>query len=388
MHKVHVEELQPGMLLGKDIYNEQDRVLLARGVALTRRYIEVLQRLGFYAIYIMDGIADDVIPTDILSDRVHITVSKHVRQLFTIGQNSPLALSDDKLRPSMTNLMNAAQPVIGQLYRDVERIIDQAASAQVLSGVTSLKNHDSYTFDHSVEVAVAGVLLGIRMRLQPLELHQLALGCLCHDIGKLAVPTDILQKLGPLTEEEQEVVRQHPTTGYEIARQIMGSSDILARHIVWQHHERQDGLGYPRGLRGTNEIVRSSEGRFGRGLILPVAEIAVIAEVYAGLASDQPHRPAMPLGRIATTLREMAGTHLNREIVNRFLSILPGFSLGSEVVVIAGQFQHHRGVVTEIHPDDLQRPTIRILFDPSGQSIPPFELDCRLEKDIGLAATS
>lgn len=388
MHKVYVDDLRPGMVLGKEIHNDRGQVLLTRGIALTPRYIDALKSLGFYAVYIRDGIADDVVPEDIISDEVRFAVTKHLRHLYFIAQNAPAASPDIRQRTAVTNLVRDAMPEVAQLYRDVEAIIDRAASAQVLSGITSLKNHDNYTFEHSVEVTVAAVLLGLRLHLMPFELNQLAMGCLCHDIGKMAIPREILQKSGPLTEEELAVVRQHPEIGYEIIRQLTGSSDILARHVVWQHHERQDGLGYPRGLRGNNMFVNPSPGRLGMGLILPVAEIAAVAEVYASMASDQPYRQSMSPAQIASALQEKAGSHLNREIVKRFLTILPVFPVGTEVVVIAGKLRGHRGVVTAIHRDDLQRPTVRILVNPSGEKIKPFEVDTREDREVELASAS
>jgi HD-GYP domain-containing protein (c-di-GMP phosphodiesterase class II) len=388
MRKTYVDHLQPGMVLGKEILNDHGQVLLSRGVTLTPRYIEALKTLGFYAVYIQDGIADDVVPQDIISDGVRSAVTKHLRRLYSIAQNAPAVSPDPRQRSAVANLVGAAMPGIAQLYRDVEAIIDRAASAQVLSGITSLKSHDNYSFEHSVEVTVAAVLLGISMHLLPFELNQLALGCLCHDIGKLAIPREILQKPGPLGDEELALVRQHPATGYEIVRQLTGSSDILARHVVWQHHERQDGLGYPRGLRGTNEFASPGPGRFGQGLILPAAEIASVAEVYASLASDQPYRQALPPAQVAAVLREKAGSHLNREVVRRFLTILPVFPVGTEVVVIAGKLRGHRGVVTAVNPEDVQRPTVRIVLGPEGQEIPPFEVDTREDRDLQLAAMS
>lgn len=388
MRRVYVQDLRPGMVLGKEIYNDQGSILLARGVTLTPRYIETLKSLGYYALCIRDGIADDVDPPNVLSDQVRVATCRHVRQLFAIAQSASAVQPGDKQRSPLTNLVDAALPNVAQLYRDVEMIIDRAMDVQVLSGVATLKSHDNYTFEHSVEMAVAGVLLGLRMHLPPFELHQLALGCLCHDIGKLAVPRDILHKPGPLSEEEYVVVRQHTDKGYEIVREVMGSSDILARHVVWQHHERQNGGGYPRGLRGTNEAGYSRQERFGRGLMLPVAEIAAVAEVYSSLASDQPYRPALPPVQIVATLRAMAGSQLNREVVKRFLSILPVFPVGTEVVVIAGRLTGCRGIVIAVNPEDIQRPVVRLLVDPNGQAVDPFEVDTSQDRDVELAVAA
>ncbi len=389
MRKAYVEELQPGMVLGKDLRNERGNILLARGVTLSAGYISAIKRMGFYAIYVRDGVADDVEPPDLLTERVRIATSKHVRQLFALALSAASnGATERRQRSAVGNLVGAAMPNVAQLYRDVERIIDQAANTQVLAGVASLKSHDNYTFEHSVEVTVVGVMLGLRLRLMPLELHQLALGCLCHDIGKVVVPQEILNKPGPLEQHELEVIRKHPETGFNMVRQIVGAPDIIARHIVWQHHERQNGSGYPRGLRGLNEFSFSREGHFGRGLILPAAEIAAVAEVYASLASDQPYRRALPAPQIVRILRRSAGSHLNEEVVRRFLSILPLYPVGTQVLVISGQLQGHRGVVTRLNPSDPQRPVVRILFDSAGAPVAPFEVDTAEDPTVELALAS
>lgn len=231
-------------------------------------------------------------------------------------------------------------------------------------------------------------MLGKRLYLPLQELHQLALGCLCHDIGKTAIPTEILSKPGRLTEDEFSVVMQHPQVGYEAVQQFMGSSDIIARHVVWQHHERQDGSGYPRGLRGNNRFGRAMEPRYGKSLILPSAEIAAVADVYSALASDRPYRRALKPAQIISTLRDMSGSHLNRELVRRFLSMLPTYPVGSEVEVISGRLQGHKGMVTDVNPMEVNRPRIRIMFDPEGRKLTPFEIDTTVERDIELATTS
>src|SRR5207248_9711826 len=104
--------------------------------------------------------------------------------------------------------------------------------------------------------------------------------------------------------------------------------EFLANHVAYQHHEKQDGSGYPRGMRGVNRIARDVV----RGdRMLLIAEIAAVADVYDALSSDRPYRPGMTPEQIVETIRQMAGPHLNREIVQQVLAILPVFPVGLEV---------------------------------------------------------
>jgi HD-GYP domain-containing protein (c-di-GMP phosphodiesterase class II) len=388
MRKVYIEQLQEGMVVARAVHNDRGDILLARGVRLTSRYINALKTLGFYAIFVRDGIGDDLEPPEVISEQVRVATYKHVRDLFAVVQNAVYQSAEEPRHSALAQIGDRAAPQVAQLYRDVERIVDEVMTADTLSGVASLKTHDNYTFEHSVEVTVAGVLLGKRLYLPMQDLHQLALGCLCHDIGKISVPAEILGKPGRLTEEEFALVKQHPAVGYEAVQQFMGDSDIVARHVVWQHHERQDGNGYPRGLKGDNRFSVAVESRFGKRMILPAAEIAAVADVYSALASDRPYRRALKPPEIVATLRELAGTHLNSELVRRFLSILPAYPVGTEVVVISEKLRGHRGVVTSTPSVNIHRPTIRIQFDQYGRKIPPFEVDTAVEKEIELAVPS
>lgn len=373
------------MVLGRPVYNDRGDVLLARGVALTPGYIKSLRDHGFLAVHVLDGVADDLEPPDILSESVRVATYKHVRSLFAVASSAAAIRGVPDRRARLERFASDAMPLVDELYRDVQRIIDEVMNAELLCGVVSLKSHDSYTFDHSIDVTVVGVVLGQRLRLSSRELHQLALGCIYHDIGKLVIPTSVLGKPGRLSASEFALVQEHPQAGYDMVRRITQSTDLIARHVVWQHHERQDGTGYPRHLRGLNQFRYDPHEHYGRGIILPAAEIAAVADVYSALASDRPYRPALSPPDIVATLRRAGGSQLNREILSRFLSILPSFPVGTEVVVMGGELGGYRGVVSAVGREDIHRPTVRLLFDPTGARITPFEVNTSQERAVNLA---
>ncbi len=387
MQKVTADKVQPGMTLGKTLYNERGDVLLTRGVKLTAQYIEALKEHGYFSIYVQDGVADDVEPAEVLSDKLRTMTYKHLRDLFAMIESISDVQDESEQKELLIQFAEAAKPQFSALYKDVQQIVEDIGAAETLSGIVTLQSHDTYTYEHSLEVTIAAVMLGHRLFLPVPDLHQLALGALCHDIGKIVVPKAILGKPSHLSSEEFVLVQRHPQAGYETVQHLMGPSDIIARHVVRQHHERQDGTGYPRGLKGSNRF-SSGKQAFGQGLILPAAEIAAVADVYAALASDRPYRQAMAPAEIVTTLQSMAGSHLNREIVTRFLTVLPTYPVSTEVVIISPKLQGYRGKVTDVHPAHLNRPTVRILFDPHGRTVAPFEVDTSREKEVEVASTA
>jgi HD-GYP domain-containing protein (c-di-GMP phosphodiesterase class II) len=386
MRKIPIDQLKPGMTLARTIFNDVGSVLLQRGVILSEAYINALRRRGFVAVFVRDGIADDIQPQEMISQRVRVAVRRHLRAIFVTLQryNEECGGSEDCLK---SGLGERIAPLIKQLCNDVENIVDEILSTEAISGIISLRSHDNYTFEHSVDVTVSGVLLGRKLHLPLDNLRQLALGCLLHDIGKLLVPQGILNKVEPLSISELAIIQQHPRLGYDIARHIVPPEQLPACHVVYQHHERQDGTGYPRGLQGGNGIsVRRPGQEFVEtGRILPIAEIAAVADVYSALASDRPYRPALEPSSIVTCLNKMAGNHLNREMVMHFTSIVPPFPVGSRVVITSGKLKGYSGVVAEVNPAKIHQPVVRIIFDPQRKEIAPFLVDTSQEPKIEIA---
>ena len=248
--------------------------------------------------------------------------------------------------------------------------------------------HNDYMFQHSVDVAVLGILLGRRAGLPREQLHELALGCLLHDLAKMYIDQAILDKPDKLTPEEFDEIKKHPQMGFELIRRMPVFS-ILPAHVAYQHHERQDGGGYPRGLIGNNVLGRSLSERMNPRRMLLIAEIAAVADVYSALTSDRPYRPAMPLDRVNKIVGEMSGEHLNAEVVLMLQRTIPMFPVGHWVEVITGTFHGWRGVVSALSPDALYHPMIRLLLNDRGHRVPnPIELDLRIYDDLKIQGLS
>jgi len=135
--------------------------------------------------------------------------------------------------------------IYNNVSRSVESIVDEVVPNATLNGLNSLKTHDNYSFNHSIDVTIISVMIGKKTSLNVRQLMELATGCLLHDIGKVFIPQSLLNKSGKLTEEEFDLMKEHTTMGYEL---LKDSLPIMPTHIAYQHHERQDVSGYPRGF--------------------------------------------------------------------------------------------------------------------------------------------
>jgi putative nucleotidyltransferase with HDIG domain len=205
-----------------------------------------------------------------------------------------LPVSLDLFRTHPTSPLLGDLPA-AQLVREEEAFL----GSQVRSLMELLVEKDAYTEEHTRRVALLAVQVGEELGLPPQRLRTLAIGGLLHDIGKLAVPDEILKKPGPLTDEEFRVIQRHPLVGERLLDDLGFSKRV--RRLVRDHHERVDGSGYP-------------HGRGGEALDLDTRILAV-CDVYDALRSNRVYRDAWPHERAIGLLRELAGVEFDRRCV-------------------------------------------------------------------------
>jgi diguanylate cyclase (GGDEF)-like protein/putative nucleotidyltransferase with HDIG domain len=180
-------------------------------------------------------------------------------------------------------------------------------SFSVLDGlVTTVDNKDHYTRRHSEDVTEYALLLAARMDLSVDTQRSLRVAALLHDVGKLGVPDHILRKPAGLSESEFEAIKNHVTLGELIIQGIPNQEEVL--QAVSAHHERFDGKGYPRGLKGEE--------------IPLLGRILGVTDAYSAMTTDRPYREALSPAAAKAELKAVAGTQLDPEIVEVFLAVL------------------------------------------------------------------
>ncbi len=172
--------------------------------------------------------------------------------------------------------------------------------------VGAIEARDSYTYGHSRQVTRYAVKLARELGLSDAEIEQIHYAGLLHDIGKIGVRDDILLKPGPLTAEELLVMQRHPEIGVRILAQIRGLRDVLP--IIAAHHERVDGKGYPRGLRGEE---------------IPLgARILAVADAFEALTADRAYRTALDAEQALQILQRGRGIHWDAHVVDAFIRLM------------------------------------------------------------------
>jgi putative nucleotidyltransferase with HDIG domain len=356
------------MRLGKTLYGTHGEVLLTRGSELGPEYVAALRERGFHAVYVQDGIADDVEPIGIISERLRVANVRNVQTLYELMAEATQGVRDQVAKEGAHVLPEVPLDIgegiarqLQQLDRDAEDLLGEGLETKTLAGIASLKSHDNYTFEHSVDVAFYGVVLGRRLALERAYLKDLAVGCLLHDIGKMYIDDRILTKPGKLTAKEFEQIKQHTVLGFQMLRQMPFESPRPPQ-VALQHHEHQDGSGYPSKLFGTNQIYRTPPERFSPRRITLLAELGAVADVCSALSSDRPYRAALPTPEVVRLLREMSGKHLNKEAVDAFIGMVELFPIGVAVRVSGGKYDRCLGVVVASSPRKRDRPVVRLLF--------------------------
>lgn len=202
---------------------------------------------------------------------------------------------------NLEQVVRARTELLRQAMEDLEHSYD--VTLEALGDALDLK--DSETEGHSKRVTAYTIALARAMGIQPAEIKVIARGAFLHDIGKMAIPDEILRKPGKLTPEEQEVMRDHCTRGYHILRKIPFLSEAAA--IVYTHQEHYDGNGYPSRLRGDE---------------IPIgARIFAVADTLDAITSDRPYRKARTFDTAREEILRCAGTQFDPKVVDVFLRI-------------------------------------------------------------------
>ncbi len=390
MYRVSIDYLKPGMVLGKAIISDTGTVLLNRGVKLTEFYISKLKKLGYDTVFIEDPDTSDIIIEDDINEQTRRKAIQHIRALFSIPVSElkdvkKATINDIKKSIESGRIKNklADSKILKNIGAISYQIVDEVLDNKILSGLVSFKRYSDFTYKHCVDVTVLTVTLADKFLYDKDKLIELAKGCLLHDIGRVLIDKSLYEEPRKLSKEEFEIIKTHPTLGYLTLKDIAGIG-IIAAHIVYQHHEQQNGEGYPRGLKGDNTMPLPRK-EIKKGYIMPLAEIVYAANVYDALVSPRVYRSAYTPDQAFFIMKRMAGTHINREVLKMMFEVIPVYPLGTTVIISTGKFKNYIAVVSKINRDNLSKPVIRVMFNDRKKRIEPFEIDLAANPHINIS---
>lgn len=361
-------ELRPGQTLARSVYRPTGEVLLTMGFPLTAEVIEKLSDVGQSRFWVQEEGLEHIIPDEILPDFLLSQAAEELRQnaeYFRRKAKISEKLENDEIDSSRFTdslLSNRLVKVARTLVKEFKK-----NKPPYLLQFTTTRTHANYPFQHSADAAVVSMALGRAFQFDETELEHLALGTMLMDIGAQVLPPNLANKSERLTFSEFNALKEHPAIGFEILRNDT-VIPLICAHIAYQHHERQDGGGYPRRLMGTNKPPMKADSKDKRS-IHRFAEIVSVADEYMSLIQPRPFLPQKsPLDAIKFLLKA-AGTQLNSAIVDVLIPMIPIYSIGTRVQVVAAHKESLVGctaVISKTNPERQDRPEITLIYDAQG----------------------
>jgi len=241
---------------------------------------------------------------NIVADMVNNTVEKAWSRL-SHTQEMALKVSLKVLEDSFNNARTGEKINQADLKDSCDLIIEATAKDGLTDWMQAIREHHNYTYRHSMMVCGYLVSFGIYLGISNVDLQQLSLGGIIHDIGKSLIPLEILDKPAKLTAAEWQVMQQHPVHSRTIMTENDWDNDLI--DIAVHHHEKLDGTGYPDGLAGKE--------------VSDLARMAAIADVFSGLTDKRSYKPAMSAEKAVAIMLDMSG-HLDLPLVGAFRNVV------------------------------------------------------------------
>ncbi|WP_429841479.1 HD-GYP domain-containing protein [Brevibacillus sp. FIR094] len=343
-----IQKCQPGDKLARSIYTENGTILVGAGVELTQRMITRLKNKNVNSLYIQDKRTDDIIVETVISENTRRQAMSMIHDTFRTVHQVP-----DKWQQLFSD------KGLGRKLRDVmQTVADELNSNDsAMNLLADACAFDNYIFTHSFNVALYSTALAINTGCSEKDVLEISIGGMLHDIGKVHIPDDILQKPGRLTQEEFEIMKRHTEIGFEMLRR-QDDIPLLAAHCAFQHHERWDGSGYPRHLKKEE--------------IHPFGRLMAVADVFDALTSHRVYRRGMLPHEAMEVLYSGSGKLFDHVYVEALRNTIALYPVGLTVSLNNGM----SGVVVDSNKGMPSRPIVRVLVDEEGRDIEhPYECD-------------
>jgi len=342
MRYVSVDSIEAGMILGKPLIGKNDGILLKRGAVLQISYINKIKELGYNGIYVEDDLSRDIQIPEIIDENLRFEAIKTVKESF---------MNIERWRIIPPKTFNTISGIINSI---VDSIL---TNRDAMVNLIDLKLFDDYTYYHSVNVCILSLVIGVAFNFNKSQLYDLGLASALHDIGKIYIPKEILNKKDKLTREEFEIIKTHSSRGYIF---VKDNSDIppVSYVAILHHHEKYDGSGYPSECKGDNISL------FGR--------IISIADVYDAITSDRPYRKALPPYEAIEYIMGNGGIAFDPNIVKVFTRKIAPYPVGTSVRLSNNKI----GLVVENYTDCCTRPKIKI-YKHGDKVVAPYFIDLK-----------
>jgi HD-GYP domain-containing protein (c-di-GMP phosphodiesterase class II) len=314
-----------GRQLKKDVLSNFGLILIRRHTILNETHIDKL--MSHNIVLSLNDVEAPQTPGEV-REKLVSEATDEIREVFkSLNLDKPVSIKE----------------VSQGLFPTMNQVTEELDLFGLLSGIQA---KDDYTYRHNIGVGVISTMIGKWVKLSQDELQLLTLAATLHDVGKVKIPEEVLNKPGKFTDKEYELMKKHAVFGYEILQKADVTDPRLAL-VALQHHERTNGKGYPNGISGQSMDYFS--------------KIVAVADVFHAMTSKRVYREAVPFYEVVKQLNSSKFGELDPEITSVFLQNIMTISIGNGVILNDGR----KAKVVFVHPKDPIRP----LIDVDGQFV-------------------
>lgn len=320
---VSLDECIPGMQTAETIFNEYGAVIVAENTVLDRHIISKIENLGVIKIKVYDNMDNMIVVSG--------------TELFRAQYNENVSSIKDMLH----DISNGKDIDINKVNEVSDSIISRInENRDIISCINQMRSADEYTYTHSVNVSLLCMLIGKWMRLDYSKVRKLVHAGFLHDIGKARVPPELLSKPGALTKDEFEEIKKHTIYGFKLAEAIPDMDDAILKGIL-MHHEREDGSGYPFGIKGPQ--------------IHEFGKIVAVADIYDAMTSNRAYRGKESPFEVFELMENDSFGILDPKVTGTFLNNIASYYIGDFVKLSTGDI----GEIVYINPTHVSQPIVK-----------------------------
>lgn len=324
---IHIYQCKWGDIIADDIYDNRGLIIASKDEVLDESIIKKLKTFGIrqLCVYTMQNGE---------SAEKSGLYSMEFRRKYEENLNS--------LKRILCDMAVGKRANYGELNCIADSIYSKMTdTGAIIECMNEVRNTDEYIYTHSINVSIYSLLIAKWLDLTELDTRNVVMTGLLHDIGKLRIPVKFLNKKGPLLPEEYEQIKEHADIGYHLAKEIPHLTEEIQEGIL-MHHEREDGKGYPLGIKGNDINI--------------YAKIISIADVYDALTSERIYKKRITPFETFNELTRMGFGYFDTEILMTFLSNISRYYIGSKVKMNNGE----SGKVIFIAPQSISMPIVHV----------------------------
>lgn len=389
MQIIKIDNVKPGDVLGKSLFNSKSELLLSSGYALTEEMIDLMRTRNIRFVYILNDITKDINPEEVISDTVRQIANQKLAETFEnieknlafevfASDNIKQRLEENRKLKKIVN-MPAVRKVVGKVLEDIVE-----KQTMMFSGL-QMRTEDGADYEHAVDTTVLSILISRQFNYSYLEMKQLGAAAIVHDIGKMAFKALRNKPKEELTADEKMVLREHPI----YSKIILESSDpeaFVEQAVVMQHHEQADGSGYPQGLKSFGKAPTKDRGK-DAGFIHRHAEILGVANIYDNLVTGAHDGVAYAADQAVSMLIRGEVGSWNPSVISALVKVVEWYPVGTTIRVkdnSSKSYIGYKGVVAKANPDDQTKPKLILTHNSMGATIAPKLVDFSTERYMSI----